>query len=32
MPTPPLSVKAAARDERRFLTGPTTRRRELRFL
>ncbi|SFP89588.1 TIGR00730 family Rossman fold protein [Hymenobacter arizonensis] len=31
-PTPPLPAQAAARDERRFLAGPTTRRRELRFL
>ena len=30
--TPPLAAKSIARDERRFLTGPTTRRRELRFL
>jgi len=31
MPTLPISA-VAARDERRFLTGPTSRRRELRFL
>ena len=32
MPSPAILVKSIARDERRFLTGPTTRRRELRFL
>ena len=32
MPSPSILVKSIARDERRFLTGPTTRRRELRFL
>ena len=32
MPTLSLPAKAAARTERRFLAGPTTRRRELRFL
>ena len=30
--TPPLAAKSIAHDERRFLTGPTGRRRELRFL
>lgn len=30
--TPPLAAKFIARDERWFFTGPTSRRRELRFL
>ena len=32
MPALPLPAQAAARDERWFLTGPTGRRREPRFL
>lgn len=32
MPSPALPAVPIAREERRFLAGPTTRRRELRFL
>ena len=32
MPSPTLPARFIAGDERRFLTGPTSRRRELRFL
>ena len=32
MPSPAILVESVVRDERRFLTGPTSRRRELRFL